>query len=151
PLPSGWWGRPAAPRASEDDELFCCLGCRMAASIVQEKGEAGAGRGVLTRLGVSLFFSMDVGAFTMGIWTTGVYEGADPANQLLSAMHGLFRHVAMLFSLPVLCLLGIPIAANTLKNFRQGIASTDALISLGVGAAFAASWVSVLKGDGPIY
>ena len=66
-------------------------------------------------------------------------------------MHGLFRYVVLLFSLPVLFLLGIPLAANTWRNLRRGIASTDALLSLGVAAAFAASWVSVLKGGGPIY
>ena len=151
PLPSGWWGRPAALPAGGDSEVFCCLGCRMAASIVQEKGEAGAVRGMLTRLGLSIFFTMNVMAFTMALWTTDVYEAADPANRLLGSMHGLFRYVVLLFSLPVLFLLGIPLAGNTWRNLRRGIASTDALLSLGVAAAFAASWVSVLKGGGPIY
>ena len=146
PLPSGWWGRPAALPAGEDSEVYCCLGCRMAASIVQEKGEAGAVRGMLTRLGLSIFFTMNVMAFTMALWTTDVYEAADPANRLLGSMHGLFRYVVLLFSLPVLFLLGIPLAANTWRNLRRGIASTDALLSLGVAAAFAASWVSVLRG-----
>ena len=93
----------------------------MAAAIVQEKGEAGAARGMLTRLGLSIFFSMNVMAFTMALWTTDVYGAAGPGNQLLAAMHGLFRHVVLLFSLPVLFLLGVPLLDSTWQNLRRGI------------------------------
>ena len=151
PLPTGWWGRRADPPEVEAAELYCCLGCRMAAAIVQEKGEAGAARGMLTRLGLSIFFSMNVMAFTMALWTTDVYEAAGPENQLLIVMHGLFRHVVLLFSLPVLFLLGVPLAGGTWQNLRRGVLSTDALLCLGVSAAFAASFLSVFRGTGPIY
>ncbi|MGZ3469628.1 MAG: heavy metal translocating P-type ATPase, partial [Isosphaeraceae bacterium] len=151
PLPTGWWGRWADPPEVEAAELYCCLGCRMAAAIVQEKGEAGAARGMLTRLGLSIFFSMNVMAFTMALWTTDVYEAAGPENQLLIVMHGLFRHVVLLFSLPVLFLLGVPLAGGTWQNLRRGVLSTDALLCLGVSAAFAASFLSVFRGTGPIY
>ena len=66
-------------------------------------------------------------------------------------MHGLFRYVVLLFSLPVLLLLGVPLVSSAWQNLRRGIVSTDALLSLGVGAAFAASFLSVLRGGGPIY
>ncbi|MGZ3384614.1 MAG: hypothetical protein ACXWNF_06810, partial [Isosphaeraceae bacterium] len=151
PQPTGWWGRRADPPEVEAAELYCCLGCRMAAAIVQEKGEAGAARGMLTRLGLSIFFSMNVMAFTMALWTTDVYEAAGPENQLLIVMHGLFRHVVLLFSLPVLFLLGVPLAGGTWQNLRRGVLSTDALLCLGVSAAFAASFFSVFRGTGPIY
>ncbi|MGZ3301246.1 MAG: hypothetical protein ACXWO3_10325, partial [Isosphaeraceae bacterium] len=151
PQPTGWWGRRADPPEVEATELYCCLGCRMAAAIVQEKGEAGAARGMLTRLGLSIFFSMNVMAFTMALWTTDVYEAAGPENQLLIVMHGLFRHVALLFSLPVLFLLGVPLVGSTWQNLRRGVLSTDALLCLGVSAAFAASFLSVFRGTGPIY
>jgi heavy metal translocating P-type ATPase len=151
PLPAGWWGRRADPPEVEAAELYCCLGCRMAAAIVQEKGEAGAARGMLTRLGLSIFFSMNVMAFTMALWTTDVYEAAGPGNQLLVVMHGLFRYVVLLFSLPVLFLLGMPLVSSTWRNLRRGVLSTDALLCLGVSAAFAASFLSVLRGTGPIY
>ena len=151
PLPAGWWGRRADPPEVEAAVLYCCLGCRMAAAIVQEKGEAGAARGMLTRLGLSIFFSMNVMAFTMALWTTDVYEAAGPGNQLLIVMHGLFRHVVLLFSLPVLFLLGVPLVGSTWQNLRRGVLSTDALLCLGVSAAFAASFLSVLRGTGPIY
>ncbi|MGC8641022.1 MAG: heavy metal translocating P-type ATPase, partial [Isosphaeraceae bacterium] len=123
----------------------------MAADIVQEKGEAGAVRGMLTRLGLSIFFTMNVMAFTLALWTSDVYEGADTADQLLVAMHGLFRYLVLLFSLPVLFLLGIPLITSAWENLRRGIVSTDALLSLGVGAAFVTSFRSVFRGAGPIY
>ncbi len=151
PLPSSWWGRRNGPSEVETAETYCCLGCRMAASIVQEKGEAGAARGMLTRLGLSIFFSMNVMAFTMALWTTDVYEAAGSGSQFLNVMHGLFRHVASLFSLPVLFLLGVPLLSSTWQNLRRGILSTDALLCLGVSAAFAASYFSVFRGSGPIY
>ena len=123
----------------------------MAASIVQEKGEAGAVRGMLTRLGLSIFFTMNVMAFTMALWTTDVYEAADPANRLLrlDARPVPVRGPAFLFAGPLPA--GIPAGGQHLAKPPAGIASTDALLSLGVAAAFAASWVSVLKGGGPIY
>ena len=151
PLPTGWWDRRADPSAVEESELYCCIGCRMAAAIVQEKGEAGAARGMLTRLGLSIFFSMNVMAFTMALWTTDVYEAAGPGDQLLVVMHGLFRHLVLLFSLPVLFLLGVPLLDSTWENLRRGLLSTDALLCLGVSAAFAASFLSVLRASGPIY
>jgi P-type Cu+ transporter len=150
PMPASWWG-PAPTTEQAAEPVFCCLGCRMAADIVQEKGEAGAVRGLLTRLGLSIFFTMNVMAFTMALWTTDVYEGADRANHLLVAMHGLFRYVVLLFSIPVLLLLGVPLAWSAWQNLRRGIVSTDALLSLGVGAAFGASFHAVLRGGGPVY
>jgi heavy metal translocating P-type ATPase len=151
PLPSTWWGRRASPREGDATATYCCLGCRLAAAIVEEKGEAGAARAVLTRLGLSIFFSMNVMAFTMALWSNDLYAAGDPANHLLFAMHGLFRYLVLLFSLPVLWLLGVPLVASTFQNLRGGIVSTEALLSLGVGAAFAASFFSVLRGEGPIY
>ena len=59
--------------------------------------------------------------------------------------------MVLLFSLPVLGLLGIPLFSATWQSVRQGLVSTDALLSLGVGAAFASSFLAVLKGDGNVY
>ncbi len=151
PLPATWWGKQVDSPDDEAPLLYCCLGCRMAAAIVQEKGEAGAARGLLTRLGLSIFFSMNVMAFTMALWTTDVYAAAEKGNQLLLVMHGLFRYVVLLFSLPVLLLLGVPLVVSTWQNLRQGVLSTDALLCLGVSTAFAESMLSVLRGSGPIY
>ncbi len=151
PLPLGWWGRTTEPAGSEDSPLYCCLGCRMAAAIVQETGEAGAARGMLTRLGLSIFCAMNVMAFTMALWTADVYEPAGQGSPLGTVLQGLFRYVALLFSLPVLFLLGLPLASGTWQSLRRGVLSTDALLCLGVGGAFAVSFFSVFRGHGPIY
>ena len=151
PMPASWWGPAATNGEPATDAVYCCLGCRMAAGIVQEKGEAGAARGMLTRLGLSIFFTMNVMAFTMALWTTDVYGRADRADHLLDVLNGLFRYLVLLFSMPVVFLLGIPLARAAWENLRRGIVSTDALLCLGVGAAFASSFFSVLGGGGPIY
>ncbi len=149
PLSSNWWRR--SETASVPDTLYCCLGCRMAASIMQDRSEAGAARGLLTRLGLSIFCTMNVMAFTMALWTTDVYGASEPSSRLLVGFQGLFRYVVLLFSLPVLGLLGIPLFSATWQSVRQGLVLTDVLLSLGVGAAFASSFLAVLKGDGNVY
>ena len=77
PLPESWWGGLTAP-PDEHQACYCCLGCRIAAAIVDEKGEDGLSRTMLARLGLSVFFTMNVIAFTMALWTTDVY-GTDRA------------------------------------------------------------------------
>jgi len=151
PLPEGLWRRRSAPGAATDERLYCCLGCRLAEAIVQEQGEAGAVRGMLTRLGLAIFCTMNVVAFTMALWTTDLYGSADPNDRLLPVLHDLFRHVALLFSIPVAALLGIPLVAAAWSGLRSGRPSTDVLLALGVTASFVVSLASVARGEGPIY
>ena len=67
-------------------------------------------------------------------------------------MHGLFRHVVLLFSLPVLFLLGIAAACAAPGRTCAGASCRPTHCSAsGVTAAFAASFFSVLRGRGPIY
>ena len=123
----------------------------MAAAIVEGKDAAGTPRAMLARLGLSVFFTMNVMAFTMALWTTDVY-GADPgASRMATTLAGLFRYLVLLFSLPVLALLGFPLFEHAWINLRRGVLSTDWLLASGVGAAFAASFLSVFRGEGPIY
>jgi heavy metal translocating P-type ATPase len=150
PLTTGWWA-PRPNPAVIDSKLYCCLGCRMASAIVEEKGERGAARALLTRLGLSIFFSMNVMAFTMALWSTDLYGSGDASSRLMPLLHELFRYVVLLFSLPVLWLLGLPLFSSTWEILRGGILSTDALLSLGVAASFSVSFLSVLRGGGPIY
>ena len=44
PLPAGWWARSRRTRPMTASRAYCCLGCRMAAAIVEEKGEQGEAR-----------------------------------------------------------------------------------------------------------
>jgi heavy metal translocating P-type ATPase len=150
PLPESWWGSSTAATVA-DRALYCCLGCRVAAAIVDEKGADGLSRTMLARLGLSVFFTMNVIAFTMALWTTEVYGTAEPPSTLAPVLHGLFRYLALLFSVPVLLLLGMPLFEHAWTGLRRGVLSTDWLLASGVAAAFAFSFLSVFRGEGAVY
>jgi len=144
--------RSGSPRAQDEEEaLYCCLGCRLAAAIIEEKGEHGVPRTMLIRLGLSIFFTMNVMAFTMALWTTDVYGQAAPPSTLASSLNGLFRYIVLLFSLPVFFFLGLPLFDHAWSSLRRGVFSTDWLLASGVVASFAFSFLSVFRGRGPIY
>jgi heavy metal translocating P-type ATPase len=134
----------------QDEPQYCCFGCRLAASVTRESGEEGAVRWTLARLGLALFFTMNVAVFTMALWTIDLY-GSDDAGRLAHSYHDLFRHLSLVFSLPVLFLLGGPLLESAIDSLRRGVLSSDLLLSTGVGAAFLYSAVAVLRGHGQIY
>ncbi len=89
PLPERWWGGVTEP-PDEHQAYYCCLGCRIAATIVDEKGEDGLSRTMLARLGLSVFFTMNVIAFTMALWTTDIYGAVEPPGSLATISTGFF-------------------------------------------------------------
>jgi heavy metal translocating P-type ATPase len=129
-----------------DNESFCCFGCRFAAAVTQARGEQGASVWALTRLGLAIFFTMNVMVFTMALWT-----GVESAGGATLVLRGLFRHLCLLFALPVLFLLGGPLLDNALHDLRHGRLSTDLLLLVGVAASYLYSAVAVLREQGPIY
>jgi len=150
PLSESWWGgSTATPDALES--FYCCLGCRFAAAIVDQKGEDGLSRTMLARLGLSIFFTMNVIAFTMALWTTDVYGTTEPPGSLAPILNGLFRYLVLMFSVPVLLLLGLPLFEHAWIGLRRGVLSTDWLLASGVAAAFAFSFLSVFRGRGAVY
>ncbi len=135
------------PAAAED--IYCCFGCRIAHGISEERSHGGFVRGTVVRLGLAVFFSMNLMAFTMVSWSPDIYGPASEpsANRLLEV----FRWLSMLLSLPVLLLLGIPLLQNAVSSLRQRIYSTDLLIALGVTAAYVVSAWNVVQGSGAVY
>jgi len=129
---------------------YCCLGCRFAADVTRERGETGAATWTLTRLGLGIFFSMNVMAFTMALWTTAIYDSPNE-HHLAATMNGLLRYLCLVFSLPVLFLLGKPLFESAWDGIRNRIYSTDLLLALGVLAAFGYSTVSVFLDRGEVY
>ena len=109
-------------------------------------------RTMLMRLGLSIFFTMNVMAFTMALWTTDVYgrdrraecsfRRASTDSSVISFCSSRFRSS---------CLLGLPLFEHAWSSLRRGVFSTDWLLASGVAAAFAFSFLSVLRGQGPIY
>ena len=105
---------------------------------------------MLTRLGLAIFFTLNVMAFTMALWT----HDAQPAGQQDASavlLFELFRYLCLLFSLPVLFLLGGPLAEGAWDELRAGRLTTDLLLALGVAASYAYSAVSTLRGEGHVY
>ncbi len=130
---------------------YCCSGCRSVASILksnQAEGEAAKG---LLRLGLAIFFTMNVMVFTMALWSQDIYPAENFANPLSETLRGLFRWASLVFALPVLYLLGGPIAQGVLQAIREHRMTTDFLILAGVVAAYCYSLVSVLRNEGHIY
>ena len=133
---------PAAP-------LYCCYGCRFAHAVVQEQGDEGAIRWTVIRLGLAIFFTMNLMAFTMTMWSLDVYEvEADPFQRTL---YQVFRWLSMLLALPVLLLLGVPLLQNAVESWRRKVYSTDLLIVLAVIAAYLTSVVNVVRESGTVY
>ena len=133
----------------KEDAVYCCFGCRMAHAITEEKGQEGAVRWTIVRLGIAIFFSMNLMAFTMTMWSLDVYDvQRDPFQVQLFEV---FRWLSMIFSLPVLLLLGVPLLQSAVMSWRQRIFSTDLLIATGVAAAYVISVVNVLRGHETVY
>lgn len=129
-----------------DGRQFCCYGCRFAASIAAASGDEAQSRWTMTRLGLAVFFSMNVMVCTLLLWS----ESSNSSNDMSAAWYGLFRYASLLFSLPVLLLLGPPIMDDAWRELRAGKTSMSVLLIVGVVAAMGYSIYSVLFG-GHIY
>ncbi len=148
PIPGGVRSR----RPDDDRPLYCCYGCKFAAQVTQSRGEQGHATWMLTRLGVSAFLSMGVMVFSLAMYSQEVYD-LDPAKASSSAVQltGLLRYVSLVLATPVFLLLGLPILSNAIDQFRRTAPSTDALVVLGVAAAYLYSYVSTLTDRGAVY
>lgn len=152
PLPSGPVGWRRQESIDAHEVQFCCLGCRLAAQITGQRGEQGFAQTALIRLGLALFLSMNVMMFTMALWSHDMHDALGPGGDRLAApLADLFRYLCLVLSLPVLFLLGWPLAEQGLALWRRGMLPTDLLILLGVAASYLYSVVSVLRGAGHVY
>lgn len=144
PVGRSWRHEPA-----DDEQLFCCYGCQFASEVTGARGESGAAVWALTKLGLAIFFTLNVVCFTMALWTDAVY--GESQETLAVSYSELLRWLGLLFSLPVLLLLGGPLLSNAINDLRRGRLSTDLLLMSGVLAAFGYSATSVVRGDGDVY
>jgi len=147
---------PAARARDGDAEtaapLYCCYGCSLAAQITHARGETGEAVWMLTRLGISGFLTMGVMVLSLAMYSQHLYaaEFADAppeAAQLIA----LGRYASLIMATPVFLLLGLPVLFNAADQFRLGIVSTDALVAIGVAAAYVYSYVSTLTDTGAVY
>lgn len=129
---------------------FCCLGCRFAASITASSGADGEARWMMTRLGLAIFFTMNVMVFTMLLWSQQEGAAADPSAGS-RVFYDLARHACLLFTGPVLLLLGGPLVDDTLADLRRGRIGISLLLLAGVAAAFGQSAWATWQGNGHVY
>ena len=129
--------------------VYCCYGCRFAHAVVQEQGAEGAIRWTVIRLGLAIFFTMNLMAFTMTMWSLDVYDVKPGPFQ--ETLYEAFRWLSMVFALPVLLLLGLPLLQNAFDSWRRRIYSTDPLIGLAVVSAYLTSVVNVVRESDAIY
>lgn len=147
-----------APQAAGNEPAYCCYGCRFAASIAAANGDEGQARWAMTRLGLAVFFSMNVMVFTMLLWSQDQAIGSagaspTPAGALpapIQIWYDLGRYTCLLFTVPVLLLLGGPLIADAAAELRRGRASISLLLLVGVAAAMGYSVYS-LTNSGHVY
>ena len=139
------------PVASGADEglRYCCSGCRLAASITAAGGADAQARWMMTRLGLALFFSMNVMVFTFLLWSEEAAAGS--GGRAATAFYDLARFACLLFSAPVLLLLGGPLVEGAAADLRRGRLSIDLLLVAGVAAAFGISAWATWRGAGHVY
>lgn len=144
PVPQPLWGKPS------EGANYCCTGCRFAHAVTQESGAEGEARWTLTKLGISIFFSMNVMVLTLALWA---YTGpqADGKTLMAHSLAEVFRFACLLLSFPVLVLLGRPLLEQAIDSISQRRLTTDILIVGGVLASFVYSTISVWSGTGEIY
>lgn len=128
--------------------LFCCYGCALAHQITAAQGEEGAAATLLIRLGLAAFFSMNVMMLSMPTYAAYVYSDWGVADGPLFTS---LRYLALFFTVPVLLLLGGPILQTAIRGLRDGVAATEGLIVLGVGASVGLSAYHTFSDSGGVY
>ncbi len=133
---------------SRREGVFCCLGCRIADGITSSDG-ADESRWAITRLGIAIFFSMNVMVFTLVLWTWNIHEVE--TSQQVVAFRTVLRYACLLFSAPVLILLGGPLLQAAVESIQRREFTTDILLLLGVVASFGYSVAALLTEAADVY
>jgi heavy metal translocating P-type ATPase len=131
------------------DLVFCCFGCLLAMQVTRARGEEGGAAAILVRLGLAIFFAMNVMMTSMPSYVPQVYGGAP--EPLDGPMFRWLRWLAAAFSVPVLALLGGPLFASAWRALRDRRASADILVATGVIAAYGLSAWNLVAGRPEVY
>lgn len=131
----------------EENPVYCCYGCRFAAAITQSGGDVAQARWLMTSLGWSVFFTMNVMAFTMYLWSQPD-QALEPGQAIF---YDIGRYVCLLFTTPVVLLLGMPLTNDAWESLWQRRISMSLLLVVGVAAAFVYSLYSVFTNAGHVY
>lgn len=135
--------------AAGAEPVYCCYGCRFAEHVTGAQGVEGANRATLARLGIAIFFTMNVIAFSMALWVQD-HDGVRN-DALAQSLWGMLRYLCLLFSLPVVFLLGGPLLDSALENLAARRITMDALLVVGVFASLVYSVLSAITDQGHVY
>ena len=141
--------RPVVAAIDGAEVRCCCYGCVLAQQMTRAQGEDGAAAAVFVRLGLGVFFAINVMMVGMPAYVPYVY-GAE-AGPVDGPLFQVLRVLALVLTAPVLLLLGGPIVASAWRGLRRGGANTDALIVLGTVAAYGLSVANTLAGRPEVY
>ena len=123
---------------------YCCGGCALAHRLTGGASGHGQASGLLMAVGVGSFLAMNVMMCSFVLYTRG-------AETDRAAGEAWVRWALLALATPALFLLGLPFLNRGLRRLKDRALDTDALIVIGVAAAFVLSVRSVLSGGGPIY
>ena len=120
----------------------------MAHAVVGKTGQSGLPSQYIIRLGIGGFFAMNVMMVSWAMYADKLSFLFQPDSSSVISL----RYAALVLSLPVILLLGIPYARSAFAEVRQFRLGFDALIAAGAGAAFLQSTLAtVLNLTQPIY
>jgi hypothetical protein len=125
-------------------DVYCCGGCALAHRITGGDSGHGQAVGLLMSVGVGAFLAMNVMMLSFVL-----YSGRSEADRALG--ESWVRWALLILAVPALALLGAPFLSRGVSRLKERALDTDALIVLGVAAAFVLSTRSVLAGRGPLY
>lgn len=126
------------------EPLYCCGGCALAHRLSGGTAGHGQATGLLMAIGVGCFLAMNVMMASFVLYT-----GTGEADR--AAGEAWVRWALLALATPAMFLLGAPFLARGFRRVRDRILDTDALIVIGVGAAYVLSVRSVFSGTGPLY
>ena len=98
---------------------------------------------------MAIFFTMNVMVFTLVLWTWNLHNiSPDPRIQVFQSI---LRYACLLFSGPVLVLLGGPLLESCVEACRQKRFTTDWLLLIGVFASFGYSVMALILDSPEVY
>ena len=126
------------------ETVYCCSGCALAHRLSGGSTGHGQATGLLMSIGIGCFLAINVMMASFVLYT-GTAE-ADRATG-----EAWVKWALLVLATPAMVLLGAPFLARGVRRLRSRMVDTDALIVLGVGAAYVLSVRSIVSGHGPVY
>ncbi len=150
-LPVGAAGSRSGSARWAADAVFCCAGCRLVHSLLESRQADRAISSAMLRLGLGVFFGMNVMAFTFCFYGAETLAPAGEISRADAALDHLFRWLLLTLASGVMLTLWSRLAFDALADLRAGRAPSGLLISAGALAAYLVSAWSVARGEGPLY